>query len=77
MARSEYFGDFGWQTVTASSRGEKEDTLEGYARIPVSAIEAVYKKSGMGGVFVSRVRREEPAPRPVVWAPRTEGESDA
>eukprot|EP00969_Alexandrium_andersonii_P244815 10817555-Alexandrium_andersonii.AAC.1 len=77
MAHSEHFGDFGWQTVTASSRGEKEDTLEGYARVPVCAvcaIEAVYQKSGTGGVFITRVRREEPAPRPVVWAPRSDGE---
>eukprot|EP00969_Alexandrium_andersonii_P345730 15281530-Alexandrium_andersonii.AAC.1 len=64
MARSEYFGDFGWQTATASSRGEKEDTLEGYARIPVGAIGTVYQKSGAGGVFITRVRHEEPAPRP-------------
>eukprot|EP00969_Alexandrium_andersonii_P157423 6958367-Alexandrium_andersonii.AAC.1 len=76
MARSECFGGFGWQSITASTRGAKEDTLEGYARVPVRAIDERYERSGTGGVFATRVRREEPAPRPVVWAPRTEGESD-
>eukprot|EP00969_Alexandrium_andersonii_P161239 7125368-Alexandrium_andersonii.AAC.1 len=62
IAREDYLGDSGWDVQATERFTEKgpEQVLVGYVRVPGAAAERTARKRGHSGIFLERIRREEP-----------------
>ena len=59
---------YGWAATTqANWKGDKEDFVIGYAKVPVEKIDEVLAKSGRSGVFVDRLAKERDKRQFVSW----------
>eukprot|EP00969_Alexandrium_andersonii_P145035 6412764-Alexandrium_andersonii.AAC.1 len=63
MGRADHFEDMAWKVVQTTRKEGKEESLEGYARVPLAALQRLQSRAGTQGVFFARVRREQPRPR--------------
>eukprot|EP00969_Alexandrium_andersonii_P137632 6086437-Alexandrium_andersonii.AAC.1 len=62
VGRADYLGDDGWRVVETTTTKLHERAVEGYARIAVGAVPKVKLASGRSGIFVPRIRKQQPAP---------------
>eukprot|EP00434_Breviolum_minutum_P046431 symbB.v1.2.041996.t1/scaffold9000.1/size4460/1 len=61
---------YGWAATTqANWKGEKEDFVIGYAKVPVEKVDDLLVNSGRSGVFVDRLAKERDKKQCVSWVP--------
>ena len=75
LPASAFHSSFKWTKTTQTLKdGGQETVLEGFLKVDKASADEVAKLSGSKGVFLSRLRQEEPKPCHVTWVEKLEDE---